>query len=81
MTSKSVAFIAYYDHIIYAHDIVNDAEVGSILISSNIDIFFITPLVSLESVAKGVIKGYRHPDMLDQLKRQSPGLISLHTDK
>jgi hypothetical protein len=38
--SKPFALIPYYDRIIYARDIVNDAEVSSILISFHIDIFF-----------------------------------------
>lgn len=75
VTSKSFIFIAYYDRIIYSHDIANDADVGSILISFQIDIFFfITSLVSVESVAEEVTKVYRYLGVLDPLKCQVSGV-------
>jgi hypothetical protein len=67
-TSKSFILIAYYDRIIYARDIVNDAEVASILISFQIDIFLHYVASFYE---KEFTKGYRYSDMLDPLNCQS----------
>jgi hypothetical protein len=60
-----LVLIAYYDRIIYARDVVNDAEVGSILIGFQIDIF---PHYVAGFYAEEFMRGYRYSDMLDPLK-------------